>query len=116
MTRLDRKFQRERASVEQRRKALDNACDEIAQLHNRWQKRLSFKDLRLAERYIDMELGGIGIVLRHHFGGHSEQFVAVFQRETPAAGLEQDRRHVNRLPVFPGCGQTSLKHGAEVKS
>jgi hypothetical protein len=67
-------------------KNIDDAFREIDELRERWNKRLTVKNMALAERYFKGELE-VGLVL--HVGGRAvvgENLIAVFKREFPFEG------------------------------
>lgn len=90
-------------------KDIDNALDEIDELLERWNNRLSVKDLRFAERYFNdrMELG---LVYVRRAAPVGEQYCAVFNRNS-VTGLEGQAREADRLVSEAGKHKVRHKDG-----
>jgi hypothetical protein len=95
----------DRADLDERDEAFQQALDFIQQSSKRWHKRLTFKNLRFAERYIEGELELF--VLVKGTGVGDEQFGARLHR-IPAGGFEVEHRDWQvlcpiRQPAESGC-------------
>ena len=71
---------------------IDEAFSEIDELRQRWDDRLSIKNLALAERYLKGELE-FGIILEWQSDARvSEKYVAILERKFPFCGHDPHHR------------------------